>query len=47
MGISVEHVFNPDPTKQAQEVILSRNQSKKVHSMIYVNNDGPVAHTNC
>ena len=38
--------FNPDPTKQAQEVIFARKLKKRVHPTIYFN-DGPVAHTNC
>ena len=30
--------FNPDPTKQAQEVIFSRMTTKKFHSKIFFNN---------
>ena len=30
--------FNPDPTKQAQEVIFSRKTSKKIHPKIFFNN---------
>ena len=30
--------FNPDPTKQAQEVIFSRKTTKKIHPKIFFNN---------
>ena len=30
--------FNPDPTKQAQEVIFSRKSTKKIHLKICFNN---------
>ena len=30
--------FNPDPTKQAQEVIFSRETPKKIHPKIFFNN---------
>ena len=30
--------FNPDPTKQAQELIFSRKTSKKIHPNIFFNN---------
>ena len=30
--------FNPDPTKQAQEVIFTRNTTKKVLPKIFFNN---------
>ena len=30
--------FNPDPTKQAQEVIFSRETTKKIHPKIFFNN---------
>ena len=30
--------FNPDPTKQAQEVIFSRKTTKKFHPKIFSNN---------
>ena len=30
--------FNPDPTKQAQEVIFSRKTTKKIHPKICFNN---------
>ena len=30
--------FNPDPTKQAQDVIFSRKTSKKIHPKIFFNN---------
>ena len=37
--------FNPDITKQAQEVILSRKSKKTDHPTVYLN-DAPVANTN-
>ena len=30
--------FNPEPTKQAQEVIFSRKTTKKIHPKIFFNN---------
>ena len=30
--------FNPDPTKQGQEVIFSRKTTKKIHPEIFFNN---------
>ena len=30
--------FNPDPTKQAQEVIFSRKTTKKIHPKLLFNN---------
>ena len=30
--------FKPDPTKQAQEVIFSRNTTKTIHPKIFFNN---------
>ena len=30
--------LNPDPTKQAQDVIFSRNTTKKIHPKIFFNN---------
>ena len=30
--------FNPDPTKQAQQVIFSRTTTKKIHPKIFFNN---------
>ena len=30
--------FNPDPTRQAQEVIFSRKTSKKIHLKTFFNN---------
>ena len=30
--------FNPDPTKQAQEVTFSRKPTKKIHPQIFLNN---------
>ena len=30
--------FNPDPTKQAQEVIFNRKTNKKIHPKIFFNN---------
>ena len=30
--------FNPDPTKQAQEVTFSRKTNKKIHPKIFFNN---------
>ena len=38
--------FDPDPTKQAQDVIFSRKSKKIEYQTIYYN-DKPVAHTNC
>ena len=37
--------FNPEPTKQAQEVIFSRKTTKKIHPKIFSNNI-PVSKTN-
>ena len=39
-------LFNPDVTKQAQEVIFSRKNIKTDHPVVYFNK-APVAHTNC
>ena len=39
-------LFNPDITKQAQEVIFSRKDNKKDHPIVYFN-EAPVAHTAC
>ena len=39
-------VFNPDTTKQAQEVIFSRKNTKNDHPILYFN-EAPVAHTAC
>ena len=30
--------FNPDPTKQAQEVIFSRKTTERIHPKIFFNN---------
>ena len=30
--------FNPEPTKQAQEVIFCRKTTKKIHPKIFFNN---------
>ena len=30
--------FNLDPTKQAQEVIVSKRTTRKIHSKIFFNN---------
>ena len=30
--------FNPDPIKQAREVIFSRKTTKKIHAKIFFNN---------
>ena len=30
--------FNPEPTKQAQEVIFSRKTAKKIHPKTFFNN---------
>ena len=30
--------FNPDPSKQAQEVIFSRKLQKSVHPLLHFNN---------
>ena len=37
-------LFNPDLTKQAQEVIFSRKNIKTDHPIVYFN-EAPVAHT--
>ena len=37
MGISMENEFNPDPSKQAQEVTVSRKIQKICHPSIYFN----------
>ena len=39
-------LFNPDITKQAQEVIFSRKNTKNDHPIVYFN-EAPVAHTTC
>ena len=39
-------LFNPDITKQAQEVIFSRKNIKIDHPIIYFN-EAPAAHTVC
>ena len=39
-------LFNPDITKQAQEVIFSRKNIKNDHPIVYFN-EAPVAHTAC
>ena len=39
-------LFNPDLTKQAQEVIFSRKNIKTDHPIVYFN-ETPVAHTTC
>ena len=38
--------FNPNITKQAQEVIFSRKSKKTDHSTVYLN-DASVEHANC
>ena len=38
-------LFNPDPTKQAQEVIFSRKNNKSHHPTVFFN-DSPVQNTN-
>ena len=30
--------FNPDPTKQAQEIIFSRTKTVSIHPVVYFNN---------
>ena len=30
--------FNPDPTKQAQEIIFSRKKTVSIHPAVYFNN---------
>ena len=35
----MEMSFNPDPSKQAQEVIFSRKHQKRSHPSIYFNNN--------
>ena len=39
-------LFNPGITKQAQEVIFSRKNTKNDHPIVYFN-EAPVAHTTC
>ena len=39
-------LFNPDITKQAQEVIFSRKNTKNDHPIVYFN-ETPVKHTTC
>ena len=39
-------LFNPDITKQAQEVFLLRKNTKNDHPIVYFN-EAPVAHTTC
>ena len=39
-------LFNPDITKQAQEVIFSRENTKNDHPIVYLN-ETPVRHTTC
>ena len=39
-------IFNPDITKQAQEVIFSRGNTKTDHPIVFFN-EAPVAHTPC
>ena len=39
-------LFNPDITKQAQEVIFSRKNTKNDHPIVYFN-EAPNAHTTC
>ena len=41
-----EMLFNPDITKQAQEVIFSRKNTKNDHPIVYFN-EAPVVHTAC
>ena len=41
-----EILFNPDMTKQAQEVTFSRQNTKNDHPIVYFN-EVPVAHTTC
>ena len=38
MSFPVENELQPDPTKQAQEVIFTRKTTKKIHSKIFFNN---------
>ena len=45
MGFQWKIGFNPDPTKQAQEVSFSRNTTQKIHPKIFFNNI-PVSKTN-
>ena len=37
--------FNPDPTKQAQEIIFSRRKTVSIHPLVYFNNKTPVNST--
>ena len=39
-------LFNPELTKQPQEVIFSRQSIKTDHPIVYFN-EAPVAHTTC
>ena len=39
-------LFNPDITKQTQEVIFSRKNTKNDHPIVYFN-EAPVVHTTC
>ena len=39
-------IFNPDITKQAQEVIFSRKNTKTDHTIVFLS-ESPVAHTPC
>ena len=39
-------LFNPNISKQAQEVIFSRKNTKNDHPIVYFN-EVPVAHTTC
>ena len=39
-------LFSPDITKQAQEVIFSRKNTKNDHPIVYFN-EAPVAHITC
>ena len=38
MSFPVENELQPDPTKQAQEVIFTRKTTKKIHSKIFFHN---------
>ena len=39
-------LFNPDLSKQTQEVIFSRKKKKTDHPIVYFN-EAPFAHTSC
>ena len=38
MGLWLENVFNPDPSKPAQEVLFSRKRQVQTHPVLIMNN---------